>query len=90
MSEKVSDAPVAQVPLATATSPSAQSVEAGNDATKHADLVDMMSNARRATEKEHNMTLLQGLRLYPKAAAWSMLISCCIVMEGGLPDPSSC
>lgn len=28
------------------------------------------------------MTLLQGLKLYPKAAAWSVLISTCIVMEG--------
>ncbi|KAL7419465.1 hypothetical protein Q5752_006303 [Cryptotrichosporon argae] len=39
-------------------------------------------NARHATEKERNMTLLQGIRLYPKAVAWSMLISTCIVMEG--------
>jgi hypothetical protein len=39
-------------------------------------------NARNATEKEHNMTLMQGVRLYPKAIAWSMLISTCIVMEG--------
>ena len=35
-----------------------------------------------ATDKEHKMTLLQGIRLYPKAIAWSMLISTCIVMEG--------
>lgn len=28
------------------------------------------------------MTLLQGLGLYPKAVAWSLLISTCIVMEG--------
>lgn len=28
------------------------------------------------------MTLMQGVRLYPKAVAWSMLISTCIVMEG--------
>ncbi|RSH78845.1 uncharacterized protein EHS24_001766 [Apiotrichum porosum] len=43
---------------------------------------EMTNNARMATEKEHNMTLLQGIRLYPKAVAWSMLISTCIVMEG--------
>lgn len=39
-------------------------------------------NARAATEKEHNMTLMQGIRLYPKAIFWSLLISTCIAMEG--------
>lgn len=34
------------------------------------------------TEKEHSMTLIQGIKLYPKAVAWSILISTCIVMEG--------
>lgn len=28
------------------------------------------------------MTLLQGIRLYPKAVGWSVLISTCIAMEG--------
>jgi SP family general alpha glucoside:H+ symporter-like MFS transporter len=28
------------------------------------------------------MSLLQGLRLYPKAVGWSVLISTLIVMEG--------
>jgi hypothetical protein len=42
----------------------------------------LLENARAATDKEHNMTLMQGIRLYPKAVAWSMLISTCIVMEG--------
>lgn len=39
-------------------------------------------NAKTATEKEHRMTLWQGIKLYPKAVAWSMLISTCIAMEG--------
>lgn len=43
---------------------------------------DTIINARAATEKEHNMTLLQGVRLYPKAIFWSLLISTCIAMEG--------
>ncbi len=38
--------------------------------------------AKAAAKKEESMTLLQGIRLYPKAIAWSMLISTCIVMEG--------
>ena len=28
------------------------------------------------------MSLLQGIKLYPKAVAWSVLISTCITMEG--------
>ncbi|KAF3063771.1 Maltose permease MAL31 [Daldinia childiae] len=48
----------------------------------HETMSDVIRNARLATEKEHNMTLWQGLRLYPKAIAWSVLISTCIVMEG--------
>lgn len=42
----------------------------------------IISDARNATEKEQKMTLLEGIRLYPKAILWSMLISTCIVMEG--------
>lgn len=42
----------------------------------------ILENARSAAEKERKMTLLQGIRLYPKAIAWSVLISTCIVMEG--------
>lgn len=46
------------------------------------DLADLVRNARLATEKEHKMSLLQGIKLYPKAIGWSILISTCIVMEG--------
>lgn len=42
----------------------------------------LIRNAKAATDKEHRMTLLQGIRLYPKAVGWSMLISLCIAMEG--------
>lgn len=42
----------------------------------------VIQGAKTATEKEQSMTLLHGIRLYPKAIAWSMLISTCIVMEG--------
>jgi MFS transporter, SP family, general alpha glucoside:H+ symporter len=42
----------------------------------------VIRNAKAATEKEHQMSLWQGIRLYPKAVAWSMLISLCIAMEG--------
>ncbi|KAF2015349.1 maltose permease MAL61 [Aaosphaeria arxii CBS 175.79] len=42
----------------------------------------VLVNAKAATEKEQNMSLWQGLKLYPKAVGWSVLISTCIVMEG--------
>lgn len=42
----------------------------------------VIQNAKAATQKERNMSLLQGIRLYPKAVAWSILISTCIAMEG--------
>ena len=48
--------------------------------TKRTSIV--IRNAKTATEKEHKMTLWQGIKLYPKAVAWSMLISTCIAMEG--------
>ncbi len=42
----------------------------------------VIEGARSAASKERSMTLMQGLRLYPKAIGWSVLISTCIVMEG--------
>ena len=38
--------------------------------------------ARAATKAEHDMTFIRGCRLYPKAIAWSLLLSMTIVMEG--------
>lgn len=43
---------------------------------------DMFVNAASATDKEHKMTLREGLRLYPKAIGWSALISTLCAMEG--------
>jgi SP family general alpha glucoside:H+ symporter-like MFS transporter len=40
------------------------------------------NEAHAAIEKEHNMTPLQALRIYPKAVGWSLLLSCAIIMEG--------
>jgi MFS transporter, SP family, general alpha glucoside:H+ symporter len=42
----------------------------------------IIQNAKSATDKEQKMSLLQGIKLYPKAVAWSVLISTCIAMEG--------
>lgn len=43
---------------------------------------EIIKNARKATDNEHKMTLWQGIKLYPKAVGWSLLISTCIAMEG--------
>lgn len=40
------------------------------------------SAARTATRAERKVTFLGGCRLYPKAMAWSMLISSTLIMEG--------
>ena len=42
----------------------------------------VITRAKAATDKEHKMGLFEGIRLYPKAIGWSMLISLCIAMEG--------
>jgi SP family general alpha glucoside:H+ symporter-like MFS transporter len=42
----------------------------------------LSSDARNATDKEHRMGFLQAIKLYPKAALWSILLSTSIVMEG--------
>lgn len=53
------------------------------DDLEHTKSMDgVIHNAKNATDKEHKMTLLQGIRLYPKAVGWSILISTCICMEG--------
>jgi SP family general alpha glucoside:H+ symporter-like MFS transporter len=47
------------------------------------DKVDyVIHDAREATEAEHNMSLLEGIKLYPKAIGWSMLLSSALIMEG--------
>ncbi|KAI0867197.1 MFS maltose permease MalP [Hypoxylon argillaceum] len=42
----------------------------------------IIGEAQMATAQEHKMTLWQGIHLYPKAIAWSMVISMAVVMEG--------
>lgn len=57
------------------------------DSEKNAEVYDVKMDkildfAKSATAKEQKMTLMQGIKTYPKAILWSMLISTCIVMEG--------
>lgn len=53
------------------------------DVPHHANVETRVAeDAAKATQTEISMTLRQGLKLYPKAVAWSMLLSTAIVMEG--------
>ncbi|KAK8853174.1 hypothetical protein IAR55_003875 [Kwoniella newhampshirensis] len=52
--------------------------QTGNDKAT----TNLFANAAAATEKEHKMTLMEGIRLYPKAIAWSVIISSTCAMEG--------
>ncbi|OQO06076.1 hypothetical protein B0A48_08664 [Cryoendolithus antarcticus] len=55
---------------------------------KH-DSVDLQTDTKQhiedaaiATDKEHQLTLGEALKAYPKAIAWSVLLSTAVVMEG--------
>lgn len=48
----------------------------------NADIAQLTQDATKATKSEQNMTLMEGIRLYPKAIAWSVLLSGAIIMEG--------
>ena len=51
-------------------------------ATRTPHYVSLVEGAQAATTKEHQMSLWQGLKLYPKAIMWSVILSTAIVMEG--------
>lgn len=46
------------------------------------DIANQNADARAATEREHNMTVKETLRLYPKAVMFSLIFSTAIIMEG--------
>lgn len=46
------------------------------------DYAQLVDEARIANDHERSMSLLQAIRLYPKAVGWSILLSTAIVMEG--------
>lgn len=47
-----------------------------------ADLRELTAEAAAATAAEHEMGLWRSLKLYPRAVAWSVLLSTAIIMEG--------
>lgn len=58
---------------------SAGVVDSSDPSKTHTNVIE---HARAAAHKEQKMTLMQGIKLYPKAIGWSVLISTCIAMEG--------
>lgn len=46
------------------------------------DIKHLATESQNASQREHRMTFVQGLRMYPKAIGWSVLLSMTIVMEG--------
>ncbi|KAF4944480.1 hypothetical protein FGADI_12656 [Fusarium gaditjirri] len=53
-----------------------------DDHAPNYDMAKDTSIAKQAAEEEHNLTLLQAIRKYPKAVMWSVLLSTSIIMEG--------
>lgn len=46
------------------------------------EFTDMHDEMREHTEKETTLGFFGGLKTYPRAAAWSVLLSSSIIMEG--------
>lgn len=43
---------------------------------------DILKGAQTATDEEHGMALIEGIRKYPKAVFWSIWFSSALIMEG--------
>jgi SP family general alpha glucoside:H+ symporter-like MFS transporter len=44
--------------------------------------VGVTLESRNATEREHGLSLMEGIRQYPKACFWSMVVSLVVIMDG--------
>jgi SP family general alpha glucoside:H+ symporter-like MFS transporter len=42
----------------------------------------LISDAEEATKKDHELTIIQAFKLYPKAVAWSAVMSAACIMDG--------
>jgi MFS transporter, SP family, general alpha glucoside:H+ symporter len=50
--------------------------------TTHPDIVQSFEEAKAATAGEHDLTIRDAIKLYPKAIAFSIIFSTAVVMEG--------
>lgn len=46
------------------------------------DIAAQTAEAKHATDNEHNLTVRNALKLYPKAVMFSLLLSTAVIMEG--------
>ncbi|KAK4949951.1 hypothetical protein LTR10_011793 [Elasticomyces elasticus] len=46
------------------------------------DFQDVVNDAQEAADHEHNMSVWQAIKTYPKACGWSILASTALIMEG--------
>ncbi|KAM3164067.1 Maltose permease MAL31 [Lachancea thermotolerans] len=53
-----------------------------NDDHLVTEIVNATQDAKEADEIERTMPLMKALKMYPKAAAWSILVSTTLIMEG--------
>ena len=44
--------------------------------------IERFAEAQDGSAQEHDLTLIQGLKLYPKAVFWSVVMSTAVIMEG--------
>ncbi len=42
----------------------------------------LVAEVEDANNREHELKLLEAIRLYPKAVAWSVMMSTALVMDG--------
>ncbi|KAJ1326869.1 MFS transporter SP family general alpha glucoside:H+ symporter [Microdochium nivale] len=58
--------------------------ESGHPSPSAVDLQDkgLITEAKNAADAEQSMTLRQAVRMYPRAIAWSVLLSSTLIMEG--------
>jgi SP family general alpha glucoside:H+ symporter-like MFS transporter len=77
--DKVSPAPADAPPSKTPAVDESAALDSSDPSKTHRNIIE---HARAAAHKERKMTLRQGIKLYPKAIFWSILISTCIAMEG--------
>ncbi|KAL8364826.1 hypothetical protein RB595_003890 [Gaeumannomyces hyphopodioides] len=71
-----------QAPIAAAGDDGVPADDVAAEKERIHNLEAMLEGAKRATENEHKMGLFEALRMYPKASAWSILISVAVIMEG--------
>lgn len=61
--------------------PDADHLEAVTHTNKYDD-VQLTNAAREGARRQEHLTVRECFKYYPKAIAWSLLVSTCVIMEG--------